>query len=522
MRMKGGVFVGEIKEEALNREDYKPYGLDYYTDRLTIKKTLDKIGLENVKKTKNGEDVYEDEMLYDINNPEDTLSYMTFLKDKGVVGIYSKEYIENLVKHRKDDYDRAANVDLKPLINNYRRIIQNKGYFDKEVLNAIHHETKGYVSRTIMPIHIADLNDILFTTSPDNQTLLLYIPLGFIHAISLNTPLLKISQYPSVPCEKPPSNILFSPNGRLFAVSYKNESVVHLYDFNFLSSRPIHELKIDSDPSPIITMAFSPDGMTLATGSEKGLFTLWNVSQYQDAKLPFTKWLFRIPLMFKILFSNDGRTITIGTNNTTSIVSFNISWSDANQRYIIQENQHGNKVGLENTILIDFAFTHNGTYIVGLTQDNSLLIWDTKVSSSQPIKIIKVFKFANSHIESEAPILIGLMSFPSYSKPFIVGISDEAVLYFYDIDRIITPNTRKLVLLSSATISYDNTKKNIHTFKPNVLGKSVSFYDKNNATIEIIDISGLIALSTQSTYTSQASPGPSSSRGGRGAARSKS
>jgi dipeptidyl aminopeptidase/acylaminoacyl peptidase len=113
----------------------------------------------------------------------------------------------------------------------------------------------------------------------------------------------------TLPKQEGVSSIAFSPDGKTLATG-SQDNTARLW--NTQTAKPHNTLK--GHTAPITSIAFSPDGKTLATGSQDNTARLWNT---QTAKPHNTLKGHTAPIT-SIAFSPDGKTLATGSQDNTA------------------------------------------------------------------------------------------------------------------------------------------------------------------------------------------------------------
>jgi WD40 repeat protein len=150
-------------------------------------------------------------------------------------------------------------------------------------------------------------------------------------------------------------SVAFSPDGRSLASSSTNGTII-LWDTT--SGTRLKTLAGDTDL--VLSVAFSPDGRSLASSSTNGTIILWDTANWTKLKTlaPHGKGV------WSVSFSPDGRTLASGSDDRTVVL-----WDIASGAKLKTFTGHTDYV-------MGVAFSPDGRTLASGSSDKSIILWD--------------------------------------------------------------------------------------------------------------------------------------------------
>jgi len=159
-------------------------------------------------------------------------------------------------------------------------------------------------------------------------------------------------------------SIAFSKDGKILASSSSTEII--LWDVE--TRRPLGP-PLTGHASEISSVALSPDGKTLASGSYDKTIILWNAETRRPLGQPLTGHAREV---YSVAFSPNGRILASGSSDQTIIL-----WDMETRQPIGQP-----LIGHTDSVL-SVAFSPDGKTLASSSYDNTIILWD--VETRQPI-----------------------------------------------------------------------------------------------------------------------------------------
>jgi uncharacterized delta-60 repeat protein len=165
----------------------------------------------------------------------------------------------------------------------------------------------------------------------------------------------------------PVQSIAFSPDGKILAVGtgtesklqpqfFANTGMVKLWDINTRQEMATFE----GHMSNVFSIAFSPDGKTLATGSSDRTVKLWDIPTGQE----LATLTGHAGAVFFVSFSPDGKTLATGSwDNTVKL------WDVAKRQEVGTLEEHTGRV-------FSVSFSPDGKTLATSSDDTTIKLWD--------------------------------------------------------------------------------------------------------------------------------------------------
>ena len=162
-------------------------------------------------------------------------------------------------------------------------------------------------------------------------------------------------------------SVAFSPDGKMLASGSEDKTVML---WNVKTGQPTQTLSRHSDI--VRSVAFSPDGKTLASGGDDGKIILWDVKTGEivgEIQVEYTDPVFDVRVsspVRSVAFSPDGKTLASGDYNK------NVTLWD------VKTGQPTQTLSRHSDIVISVTFSPDGKTLASGSADRTIILWDVK------------------------------------------------------------------------------------------------------------------------------------------------
>ncbi len=152
-------------------------------------------------------------------------------------------------------------------------------------------------------------------------------------------------------------SVAFSPDGRTLA-SGSTDQTVRLWEIS--SGKSLNILRGHTEE--VLSVAFSPDGRTLASGSDDQTVRLWEISSGKSLNILRG----HTEEVLSVAFSPDGRTLASGSDDQTVRL-----WEASNGKLLNTLQGHTSRV-------FSVAFSPDGKILASSGSDGTIKLWDSQ------------------------------------------------------------------------------------------------------------------------------------------------
>ena len=198
------------------------------------------------------------------------------------------------------------------------------------------------------------------------------------------------------------NSVAFTPDGRILA-SGSDDTTIILWDV--ATSHP-KGASLKGHTGIVRSVAFTPDGRTLASGSWDNTIILWDVATGQPKGAPLTR---HTSVVTSVAFTPDGRTLASGSQDNTIIL-----WEVATGQ------PKGPPLQKHTDYVRSVTFTPDGRTLASGSQDSTIILWDVAtgvIEGTPPRHFASVAALSNTDDDAQHLLVVDGCAVPPGRRP---------------------------------------------------------------------------------------------------------
>ena len=204
-------------------------------------------------------------------------------------------------------------------------------------------------------------------------------------------------------------SLAYSPDGKILASGSKNGKI-RLWDPK--RGWWLKTLKVQS--SPVTAIAFSPDGKTFTSAGDHQTLRMWYTKKARDKQMLETN--FNAGCLTSVVHSPDGSTLASGSHEKLIFL-----WNA--ETGVLRQRLYGHK-----DIVTSVAFTPDGSILASASYDRTIRLWDSKTGKNIRTISTQIGKIMSIAISSDGSTLASVSDDGSILLWKLPTIIQETVL----------------------------------------------------------------------------------------------
>ncbi|KAG8725036.1 hypothetical protein FRC09_009636 [Ceratobasidium sp. 395] len=273
------------------------------------------------------------------------------------------------------------------------------------------------------------------------------------------------------------SSIAYSPNGEYIACGSNSpfpDSASRHYGIHFWDLRTGHVAgsPLGDHAKPITSIAYSPDGAKIISGSEDKTLRLWDVHEYRMVRQPFEG---HTDIVTSVAYSPDGEYVVSGSHDLTVQV-----WEVSTGRAAIEP-----LIGHTRSVCC-VAFSPDGKHVASGSSDSTIRVWD--IATGEMMRQLKQEPYGTQNSLAYSP-----------NGAYIVSGSDFISIWDAQTGQLVgSPLKGHTDLVNSVAYSSNNLyvvsgsrDKNIRIWRVGDISATRSSLEAEQTQFQVVEHSGL-------------------------------